>query len=86
MGCGCEIWTRTGIHILLSAYEYNMKQIAEADLVESMRLSAINESVIIPSLTGILENLSTLYVDEEVANALTDMITRRIQNAKRLCT
>lgn len=86
MGCGCEIWTRTGIHILLNAYEYNMKQIAEADLVEAMRLSAINDSVIIPSLTGILENLSTLYVDEEVAGALKDMITRRIQNAKCLCT
>ncbi|MBQ9007709.1 MAG: hypothetical protein IJ088_04775 [Clostridia bacterium] len=85
MGCGCELWTRTGIHILLNAYEYNTKQIADSGPVEVMRLRAINESVIIPSLTGILENLSTFYVAEEVADALSDMIKRRITNAKRLC-
>ena len=82
IGCGCELWSRTGIHMMLSSYEHNKRQMRTAGEVEKARLNKINEQVILPVLFGILENLSLQSYSHETANDLINMITRRINNAE----
>lgn len=82
IGCGCELWSRTGIHMMLSSYEHNKRQMRAAGEVEKARLNKINEQVILPVLFGILENLSLQSYSHETANDLINMITRRINNAE----
>ena len=84
IGCGYELWTRTGVHILMEEYEKNLRAMrSSSGLVERLRLEKLNNSYILPALQSILVSIRTLYNNgEETAKGLEEMIKWRFEHAK----
>ncbi|MBQ7643660.1 MAG: hypothetical protein IJS84_01375 [Spirochaetales bacterium] len=82
LGCGYELWTYTGIHLLMEAYESNIRCMKDAGNIERIRLNRINQEHILPAVQGILYSVQAIAGGDEVAQALIEMIYRRMEHAK----
>ena len=61
LGCGCEMWTRTGIHLLMTEYERNMTRMDGAGAMGRLRQVELNNRLILSAIQGILVSLDTVY-------------------------
>ena len=82
LGCGCEMWTRTGIHLLMSEYKRNMTRMDGTGAMERLRLGELNNRIILPAIQGILVSLDTVYDGHARAESLKTYIRRRLQNVQ----
>ena len=82
LGCGFELWTHAGVHLLMEEHSRNRKVRQNASPVEAVRLDKILQTCIVPALHGILLSLYTVYNGKEAARGLKEMIERRIECAQ----
>ena len=82
LGCGYELWTRSGIHLLLEQYERNLHAMKDAGRIERMRLEKLNSRCLLPTLESILRSMRLLYADEPAAQGFIEMVQWRFEHAK----
>ena len=66
----------------MEAYESNIRCMKDAGNIERIRLNRINQEHILPAVQGILYSVQAIAGGDEVAQALIEMIYRRMEHAK----
>ncbi len=81
LGCGCEIYTKAALQLLMSEYVRLSREKRKGG-ESSGRYGLILKSAVLPAVWEIVQSIRMLYPDEDITDVL-DMIERGIKDAER---